>query len=201
VRERGRETSPTVAEAAADLQAIIACERREAPFVYWRDNCDRQMLLALGADRWRITIGRSHDCDVALCWDAKVSRSHALLERVAGSWTIVDDGLSRNGTFVNGVRLVGRQRVGDGDRLDLGRSCVFYREPAASDLVSMAASDAGQLALALSPLQRSVLIALCRPVNESSAATPATNREVAAEVCLSVGAVSFIFGRSACVSG
>ena len=36
-----------------------------------------------------------------------MSRVHALLQRVAGAWTILDDGLSRNGTFVNGERVVG----------------------------------------------------------------------------------------------
>jgi DNA-binding NarL/FixJ family response regulator len=34
-----------------------------------------------------------------------------------------------------------------------------------------------------------VLIALCRPVNDSTAATPATNRQIADEVFLSVDAV------------
>jgi DNA-binding NarL/FixJ family response regulator len=34
-----------------------------------------------------------------------------------------------------------------------------------------------------------VLVALCRPVNDSAFATPATNREIADEVMLSVDAV------------
>jgi DNA-binding CsgD family transcriptional regulator len=44
-------------------------------------------------------------------------------------------------------------------------------------------------ALSLSPMQRRILIALCRPVHDSEAATPATNREIADEVHLSVDAV------------
>jgi pSer/pThr/pTyr-binding forkhead associated (FHA) protein len=40
--------------------------------------------------------------------DLLVSRLHAKLERIGGAWTIVDDGLSRNGTFVNGQRVIGR---------------------------------------------------------------------------------------------
>lgn len=183
-------TGPTVAQAAAELQAIIASERMAAPFVYWRDDCGRQLLLKLAASRGRITIGRSSDCDIALSWDPKVSRSHALLERVAGNWTVIDDGLSRNGTYLNGVRLVGRQRIGDGDHVDVGATRVFYREPRSCELASTAASE-GQFAIALSPMQRIVLIALCRPVNDSAAATPATNRAIAAEVCLSVDTVKF----------
>ena len=30
-------------------------------------------------------------------------------------WTVVDDGLSRNGTYVNGERIHGRRRLVDGD--------------------------------------------------------------------------------------
>jgi hypothetical protein len=181
----------TAAEAAAEFQAIIAFERTAAPFVYWRDDRGRQLLLALKGDRWRITIGRSVDCDIALTWDAKVSRSHALLERVAGNWTLVDDGLSRNGTYYNGSRIIGRQRLADGDHVDLGRSRVFYRDPMRSDSASTAATDTGAMSPALSPTQRKVLIALCRPLNDSSAATPATNRQIASEVYLTVDAVKF----------
>jgi hypothetical protein len=182
---------PTVAQAAAELQAIIASERTARPFVYWRDDRGRQLLLVPEDSLWRMTIGRSSGCDIALTWDTKVSRRHALLERVAGSWTIVDDGLSRNGTFHNGSRVVGRQRLVDGDHVDLGGSRVFYREPSCSDAASTAVTDADLLSPALSTMQRKVLIALCRPVRDSSAATPATNRQIAAEVCLSVAAVKF----------
>jgi hypothetical protein len=38
-------------------------------------------------------------------------------------------------------------------------------------------------------MQRRVLIALCRPVHDSASETPATNRQIAAEVYLSVDAV------------
>jgi predicted component of type VI protein secretion system len=192
VRRDARAITPpdlTVAQAVSELRAIIDSERAADPFLHWRDDCGRQLVLALRGARWRVTIGRSSASDVALTWDAKVSRTHALLERVAGGWTVVDDGLSRNGTFLNGSRLVGRQRLADGDRIDIGGSRLVYREPVGNDSASTAATDAEQLAPALSPTQRKVLIALCRPVNQSPAATPATNRQIAAEVCLSVDAV------------
>jgi hypothetical protein len=41
----------------------------------------------------------------------------------------------------------------------------------------------------VSEMQRKVLIALCRPIVDSSSATPATNPQIAAEVFLSVDAV------------
>ena len=41
----------------------------------------------------------------------------------------------------------------------------------------------------LSETQRKLLIARCRPVHESTSATPATNRQIADELFLSVDAV------------
>jgi hypothetical protein len=41
----------------------------------------------------------------------------------------------------------------------------------------------------LSASQRKVLVALCRPLKDSAYAAPATNKEIAAEVFLSVDAV------------
>lgn len=51
----------------------------------------------------RASIGKDHRNDVVLEHPA-VSRSHAVLEAIAGQWLIVDSG-SRNGTFVNARRL------------------------------------------------------------------------------------------------
>ena len=45
--------------------------------------------------------------DVCLEWDGAVSRVHARLERVGGHWTVVDDGLSRHGTYLHGERIDG----------------------------------------------------------------------------------------------
>ena len=47
----------------------------------------------------RLTIGRRPSNDVALDWDSEVSRVHAALERIGEDWTVVDDGLSHNGTY------------------------------------------------------------------------------------------------------
>ena len=65
--------------------------------------------------------------DLAIPWDREVSGVHAELQRVGGEWTIVDDGLSTNGTYVNGVRVSGRQRLRDGDRVRIGRTVLAYR--------------------------------------------------------------------------
>jgi eukaryotic-like serine/threonine-protein kinase len=55
----------------------------------------------------RCMIGRADDCDIQLpndCFHADVSRHHCLLE-IAPPGVRVHDLESRNGTFVNGVRI------------------------------------------------------------------------------------------------
>jgi pSer/pThr/pTyr-binding forkhead associated (FHA) protein len=113
----------------ADLKAVIEAERTGVPFVHWRTGEGMQQLVLLHTDQQRLTVGRRGDADLALPWDPEVSRAHALLERVGGSWTVVDDGLSRNGTFVNGGRIHGRHPLHDRDRLCFGRTPVVFREP------------------------------------------------------------------------
>ena len=139
--------------------------------------------------RERVTIGRSADCDVGLGWDREVSRLHAQLEPVGTHWVLVDDGLSRNGSFVNGERVVGRRRLRDGDRLCFGETPVVYRASAELAGDSTLSVMAGLGAISITPTQRRILVALCRPVRDSAFATPPPNREIADEVGLSVDAV------------
>jgi pSer/pThr/pTyr-binding forkhead associated (FHA) protein len=173
----------------ADLKAVIEAERTGMPFVHWRAKGGQELRL-LRAEPQRLTVGRRPDSDIALVGDGEVSRAHALLELVGGQWTVVDDGLSRNGTFVNGSRVHGRQAVHDRDRLCFGQTQVIFREPPDPEHgVSTAQVPANVAAATLSQAQRRILVALCRPVNDSTGATPATNRQIADEVFLSVHAV------------
>ena len=170
----------------AELKARLEAERRGTPFLLFFDGAGRQVLHEL-IDA-PLTIGRGADCDVALGWDREVSRLHAQLERVGTHWVLIDDGLSRNGSFVNGERVVGRRLLRDGDRLCFGDTPVMYRAgPSAGD--STVGVAAGPAAVQLTPIQRQILVALCRPVRDSAFATPMTNREIAEEVSLSVDAV------------
>lgn len=177
-----------VQQTPSELKEIIAAERTGYPFVVWRSGEGEQQLLLLESDRWRVTIGRDPAADIALAWDAEVSRTHALLEQVGRGWTLVDDGLSRNGSFVNGKRILGRRRLRDKDRVVCGNTAITYRETAGAITQTASAIDTPS-AVPLSPMQRKVLIGLCRPVHESASATPATNRQIAEEVYLTVDAV------------
>lgn len=176
------------ASTPAELQARLGAERRGTPFLLYRDGSGSQVIVALDDATGRITIGRRPESDVALGWDAEVSRVHAQLERVGRDWTLIDDGLSRNGTYVNGERVSGRRRLRDGDRLCFGETPALFRAPG-DDAPSTAAVQIGRGNLPLSEAQRKVLVALCRPLRDSAYATPATNREIAEEVHLSVDAV------------
>jgi hypothetical protein len=177
-----------VAQSPAELKEVIAAERTGHPFVVWRTDEGEQRLLLLDQERWRATIGRDPAADLPLAWDAEVSRTHALLEQVGRGWTLVDDGLSRNGSYVNGERVLGRRRLRDKDRMVFGATVVTYRETSGAITQTASAIDA-PAAIPLSPMQRKVLIALCRPVDESAASIPATNRQIAEEVFLTVDAV------------
>lgn len=173
---------------AADINAVLVAERDGLPFVHYRDGDGIQHLLTLGDQR--VTIGREFDNDLVLDWDREASRLHALLERLGGSWTVVDDGMSRNGTFVNGVRVRGRRRLGDGDEVRIGTTVVSFRDPVVGAEETPLAT-AATAAATVTPGQRRVLIALCKPLLEPGAvgAVPPSNAEIAGELTVSVEAV------------
>jgi pSer/pThr/pTyr-binding forkhead associated (FHA) protein len=182
--------SPLQAHSAtpAELRERIEAERRGRPFLVFRDGDGDQRLLDLTGME-RLSVGRGAGNELSLPWDTEVSRLHVELEAIAGEWTVSDDGLSRNGTFVNGSRISGRTRLRDGDLLRVGQTSIAYRRPEAED--SMPTQVAGaRLALTdLPPTQRQVLVALARPYKHNEFAVPATNQDIANELHLSVDAV------------
>jgi FHA domain len=168
---------------------MLRAERAGSPFLVWRSSERELQIKHLEERQWRVTIGRADDADLPLASDSQVSRTHAMLERVGEEWTLLDDGLSRNGTFLNAERVLGRQRLADGDRMCFGTTEVIYRSGAIRDVDETASVMDDPASISVSPMQRRVLIALCRPVHDSESATPATNREIADEVFLSIDAV------------
>ena len=175
---------------ARHLKAVIEAERTGVPFLHWLDQDDELHILMLTPDRKRVTVGRREQSDVSLTWDGEVSREHALLDPVGEEWTLVDDGLSLNGSYVNGTRIHGRRRLEDRDRLCFGRTHVQYRRPDQADgSVSTARRPEALRAVPLTETERKLLIALCRPMVQSGSVMPATNPQIAAEVHMSVDAV------------
>ena len=174
-----------------ELRARIDAERAGDPFLVLRDGDGAQQIVRLGDKApARLSIGRNASNDVSLPWDEEVSRLHAELERIGGEWTISDDGLSRNGTFVNGSRVAGRVRLRDGDAIRAGATTIAYRRPSAAELSSPTNVGAPRLTRDDLPItQRQVLIALARPYKHDEFAAPATNGQIAQELHLSVDAV------------
>lgn len=179
-----------VAQTAPELKAQIEAERAGRPFFVHRDGDGEQAIVAIAAGTEELWVGRGEAADLRLEWDEEVSALHAQVEVVRGECTLLDDGLSRNGSFVNEERVHGRRLLRDGDTIRFGRTAVLYRRPGEGAPEATAVAAELSAAATVSPAQRRVLIALCRPYKEGSAfATPASNQEIGAELHLGVDAV------------
>lgn len=163
----------------------------DGPCLRFTDATGRQQEVVLDPESPRVTVGRSPQADVALTWDDEVSRLHAAVEWMGTHWTILDDGLSRNGTYVNGERLAGRRRLRTGDRVRIGGALLTFHEFGAGlDDVTRVSSGQVPTLRSLTETQRSVLVALCRPYKHGATfASPASNQQIAKELFLSVDAI------------
>jgi DNA-binding CsgD family transcriptional regulator len=138
-------------------------------------------LRALDAER--VTVGTLESNDVVLDADG-VSRVHAVFERFGDTWCVRDLG-SRNGTFVNGGRIVGEQALHSGDEIVLGRLRLLFHGPARGTETAAIAQPPP-----LTPRERDVLVALCRPLLTGDVFTePASIRAIATELVVSEAAV------------
>jgi len=175
------------AESVAESKAVIAAERAGSAFLYLRDGDGEFILTPLGG-RERLTLGRNPDNDLPLPFDGRVSGVHAVLQLLGGAWAVEDDGLSRNGTYVNGIRVAGRTRLRDRDWLRAGDTILVFRNPAdAAEPGTIAATE--HAPPEVTPAQKRVLIALCGPQVRERRATPASNQEIADECVLSIDGV------------
>jgi pSer/pThr/pTyr-binding forkhead associated (FHA) protein len=166
----------------AELTSLLEAERKGGAFLAYRDGAGDLRIEPLDGVT-TLTIGRGEDNGLELAWDAEVSRTHAQLVLVGGDWTLVDDGLSRNGSFLNGDRILGRRRLADGDVIRLGRTSLVFRTPR----VAAGSTAVGELAahVRLTEGERRVLVALCRPVTApGGSGVPAGNKEIADELHL-----------------
>jgi hypothetical protein len=180
---------PADAQSISDLKARVEAERAGEPFLVFEDHDGRQRLFFFAPDGTRATVGRHPASDLVLDWDDQVSRLHARFERLGDGWEVVDDGLSRNGTFVNGERLRGTRLLNDGDTVRFGMTAVTFRSPKHEQ---RGVAEAAQTpdTVRLSTTQRRVLAALCRPYKgRRGFASPATDEQIAEELVISVGAV------------
>jgi FHA domain len=178
------------ATTAVELKAQIDAEREGQPFLIYRDGDAQHHIKVLDRDCERLTLGRRSSADLALDWDDEVSRLHAELVRKGDDWTLVDNGLSLNGSFVNGEPVRGQRRLRDGDALRLGGTVLIFRSPKDQESRATMVSSELRTIVNLTEAQRRVLFALCKPFKDSAAfVTPPTNEHIAGELYLSVDAV------------
>ncbi len=81
----------------------------------------------LPLERARYTLGRSSVNELCYPEDAGLSRQHLVLEKDGDTWMVRDLG-SKNGTFVNGVRITGPHPLGKNDRLTAGHIALDFGE-------------------------------------------------------------------------
>jgi len=103
-----------------------------------------------------VRIGRQADNDLVIADDAKVSRHHAEIAHRAGVWWVTDRG-SRNGTFVNDVK-VAQVRLQDGDQLRVGsRRFAFILGPDPRSTVGEMADGLAPPTATLSAREREIV--------------------------------------------
>ena len=102
-------------------------------------------------------------------------------------------GAGRRGVVVErdvggGGRLVGRRRLRDGDVVRVGGTLIAFCAPGEAPMGTSA--DDSHQPLSISPAQRRVLVALCRPaIADRAYAAPPSNAELAGELFLSVDSI------------
>jgi hypothetical protein len=133
------------------------------------------------------TIGRGRGVDIRLD-EPSVSRLHAELVRRGPYVYVVDLGLSRNGTRVNG-RPIARRVLEDGDVVSFGaarcRMGGIPREDVDPDVELRRA-----VAPELTRREVDVLTSLCRPaLSDEAFVAPATAREIATDLVVTEAAV------------
>jgi hypothetical protein len=180
-----------------ELKQLHAVRRTGHAFIAWRDDKRKMCLEPLIKGQEPLTIGRGKNAAISLPWDARVSRVHAELEALSDVWLLVDDGLSVNGTFVNGERIPARRRLREGDQIGVGDQILVYC--AASDADG---DDSGETQFGggvrrgdLKANDLAVLIALCEPLILDTSDEPASTKRIASQVHLGDSAIKHCLTR------
>jgi pSer/pThr/pTyr-binding forkhead associated (FHA) protein len=174
-----------------ELEARKAAEVLGERFLVFRDDEGRQHLHVLSGNLPTVTVGRRAEADISVPWDPEMSRLHAELRLHAGEWTVSDDGLSQNGTWVNGLRLAGRRRLSDGDLLKVGRTMFVYCDPVPIGVGPTLVPGELSATPRFSEQQQRVLRALCRPLFvDGEGINPSTDEEIAEATGIALEAVA-----------
>jgi predicted component of type VI protein secretion system len=115
----------------------------------------------------RLTVGSDPPSDLVADLHG-LSRVHAAFERYGEAWSVRDLG-SRNGTFVNGDRVIGERALHAGHEILLGdlRIRIKFHSSSTGARPTAVCSHPPSL----TQRERDVLVALCRPLLDGDAFT------------------------------
>ncbi len=103
---------------------------------------DRQTSTRWPLSSDKVVIGRDVGCDILIA-DRRVSRHHAEVIRTEDGFVLRDCD-SKNGTFVNGVRVLGEHLLEDGDEIQLALCCqLIFVGPGATAPLSIGREPIG----------------------------------------------------------
>lgn len=170
------------------MRELTGTDRADAMFVdalHYTDGSGGARRFLLDPDLGEHRVGRSDQCHLVLPWDKEVSRVHLLLVPQRDFWLFADEGMSRNGTFVNSSPIAERRyRLRHEDRVRVGSTVLTFRCGRPQLVDDAGTRDAGRRHT-LSFEQQQTLIALCRPLLSRMSALPATNAQMASELGVS----------------
>lgn len=93
----------------------------EFPVIVWLDGSLTNQHWML--DREVMTLGREDVCDIVIP-SRQVSRQHLKFRMLGGS-CLIEDNNSKNGTWVNGYRLLGLRELEDGDEIRIAKDILL----------------------------------------------------------------------------
>jgi hypothetical protein len=117
---RPGEPTQSKAEAKRAKKAAKGKQGRAARLVVLEPAQRRGMTVAIAGE---ITLGREPGCTIMIDDDAFVSQVHLRIFDYDGQPMVEDLG-STNGTYLNGVKLIGAKLLHQGDRLQVGTTLI-----------------------------------------------------------------------------
>ncbi|QDG50107.1 FHA domain-containing protein [Persicimonas caeni] len=113
----------------------------------------------------RTSIGRHPDQAIQIL-DRVVSKQHAEVVALPDGGFAVQDGGSRNGTYVNGSLIQDGHRLSDGDRITVGSTDMFYHEEREPNTDSFTETRGGRVTIHSDDLQTHIRSKLAHQVQD-----------------------------------
>jgi pSer/pThr/pTyr-binding forkhead associated (FHA) protein len=106
-------------------------------------------------DQDSMTLGRSELDGIPLYGDPQIAKSHALLQKVNGTWMLSDRGQSPVGTLVNGTRIGASHVLHPGDRIGIGTANLTFQLRNVTAYTQRIPAEAARAAPAATPVAQS----------------------------------------------